>query len=325
MTIKTSQDLANEVAEADAAAANEMALKATEEQPAGDEVTPSSEVNEYEDQFAELHDTFDNDEDDVPSPAEEEPAVVEETPETEEVVEEQTAKGDEVTTTTTEEPEETETSEVQVPEIPVEAKEPRTAEEDSKLTETARKEAVSTLTEAFKLSEEDEEKLAHSPNEVLPKMAANMYLDIFNSLTQVMQNQLPQLVTGILSQQKAVQDSRQAFYNQWPQLAKPEYAGTVERIANSYNATNQNATPEEAIAEIGAQAWVALKLSLDDLAAHVTGNTPQQMVAPVPVVTPIHQPAGPGNAPVSAKAPVQRGVRNEYTELAEEILDDDDF
>ena len=73
--------------------------------------------------------------------------------------------------------------------------------------------------------------------------------------------------------------------------------------------------------EIGAQAWVALRLPLDELMAH-TQDAPQAL-APAPVAAPQHVPASAGNAPHAARVPVQQ-TGNEFTELANEILLDDE-
>lgn len=307
MEIKTAQELAEEVAVA------EVAEKAANGNETANEGEP--EVSLETNEFSEFNDSFDKEEtpeDAVPVVEETPEAIVEETEEVIPV---------EVPTPVAEVVEITPVVAPMSPE-PVAIKPVEQTEEEKVLVKAQRDKAEETLISAFKLSEEDEEKFLTSPNEVLPKMAANMYLDIFNSLTQVMHTQLPQLVQNVISQNSAREASRSAFNDAWPQLAKPEFAGIVERIASTYNTNNPSATPEEAIAEIGAQVWVAAKLPIQDLAAHVSGK-PEVPVA-VPTITPQHRPASVGNAPRRAKAPVMRGVQNQFTDFAEELILDDE-
>lgn len=239
-------------------------------------------------------------------PAEEEPEPVEgepEQPAEESVAEELAAK----------EPE------VEIPEAPEEPQDTRTPEEVAQEVQKARETAHEKLTEQFKMTEEQEEVFATDPGTVLAKMAADLYLDLYDSMMAGIQQQMPTYVATILQQQNAQTRAEQAFFKAWPQLAKPEYRATIDRISDAYRAQNKSAKPEDAIREIGAQAWVALKLPLDELLA-LTQPKGNGKAAPEPTAVVEHVPAGTGAARGNAPAPRRL---NEYEQFAEEFIDDD--
>lgn len=301
--------------------------------------TGEVDVNPYEDEFIAFADEFDNDEstaiDDQRQQAEEEvvetpepapePTVKEEELKPEEVDQE---KPDETPAPVEETPTEEEVAEVEIPEVPPEPIDTRTPEEVQKALEEARAKAQVELEQAFRMTEEEEEQFQHNPGDVLSKMAAKLYLDIFNSLMQGVKTQLPSMVTSLMQQDSARKANQRKFYSAWPQLAKAEYLPTIERIANNYRVMNPQAKEADAIREIGAQAWVALRLPLEELAQIASKPT-------TPVVTPaqevptlpanVHRmPASAGNTTQSAKAPVKPAL-NEFEQLAEELILDDDI
>ncbi len=301
------EDRAAEVIAADDIAAKEMAEKAqevSEEDNTAEEEAPRSEQKDWDDLLEE-----DEDEEEasleIEKPEEEAPKV-EET--AEEVVQE--------------------TPEVEIPtaeEIPEEVKpeaeeETRTPEEVNAELKQARETARDKLVESFKLSEEQMETFDDDPSSVLSSMAADLFLDLYDSISQGLRGQMPGMVQQLMAQQVAVQESEKTFFNAWPQLGKAEYRQTVDRIANAYRVQNPTTDDATAVKEIGAQAWVALRLPLEQLMAH-TQDAPVAEVAPVQAI-PTHVPANAGNAPQSARTPVG-AVKNEFEMLADELLTDD--
>jgi len=210
-------------------------------------------------------------------------------------------------------------SEVPVPEVPA-PQETRTPEEVQVEITQARKTAKDKLRESFTWTEEQETQFQENPGAVMSEMAADLFLDIYDSVSQGLQAQMPGMVQGILRQQESVQAAEKQFYGAWPQLAKAEYRETVDRIATTYRQQFPTTDNETAITEIGAQAWVALRLPLDELVA-LTQKTPPSAAAPV--ITPTHVPASAGNTVQAAHAPAKAPM-NEFEQLATELLLDDE-
>jgi hypothetical protein len=217
----------------------------------------------------------------------------------------------------TEEPE-PEPEEPEIPEVPPEPEDTRTPEEVAAEITKARETAHEKLKEQFKMTEEQEELFDTNPSEVLAKMAADLYLDLYDSIVHSLQQQMPGQLAALMQIQSAKQQNERAFFKAWPQLAKPEYRATIERISDTYRAQNRNASAQDAIREIGAQAWVALRLPLDELLELTQSKPPAQEEPPAPTVD--HVPAGTGAARGNDPAPRQL---NEYEQLAEEFIQDD--
>lgn len=183
-----------------------------------------------------------------------------------------------------------------------------------------RQQAFEQLVEKFKLTDEQAEAIMLEPNKVLPQFAASLFLDVYDQVVGAIQQGLPQIVSGILAQQQAATQERQAFFSEWPELAKPEYQETIQRIKESYWQMNPKASPEQAIKEIGAQAWVALRLPLDGLLKRA-GVADEAISEPSPEAPP--EPKKPANTGGPAYSPPQQKPKNEYELLAEEILAED--
>lgn len=338
-TIKTEAqqqaDASNSAQAAEAAAAEAMAAQARGETPPktvdNNKVDSGEEVESphTEDEWSSLLDDGDdvgtednpisNTEAEVPEepvvepPAAEEPVAESEEPPvaeepTPEVVEEPVAE-------TPEEPE------VEIP--PVEDTQPevtQTPEEVQAAVTKAREDARSKLTEQFKLTEEQADNLISDPNTVLPQLAADLYLDLFDSMMQGLQTQVPAMIQNYQRQQEVRQAADKAFYGAWPQLAKPEYRQVIDRIASTYQQLNPTADAEKAVKEIGAQAWVALRLPIDEL-VRIT-NAGQETVETPPATPPAnvsHIPANSGGTRIETPKP----ELNEFGELAEEFLIED--
>lgn len=193
--------------------------------------------------------------------------------------------------------------------------ETKPAEEVTQALEEARVKARDQLKEKFALTEEQEDLLIQSPNKVLPELAANLYLDLFDSIMGGFQQQLPGLIRQVIQTDQVQQKQENAFFEAWPQLNKPDYQETVQRIAQSYRALNPQTSEEEAIKEIGAQAWVALRLPLEELAQVAQGGV-VETAAP-------RQPATRRGA--AEAVPRKPKPDNAFTQLANELIEEDDL
>jgi len=303
---------------ADNAAAEEMAVVAQSapvEETAEEEASSSEEQQQWEDILAE----DEEDSDEMPTdatPGLEDPEQPEET-----ALEETTEEIPPVEIPTAEEPaaEEPEPENVEIPEA-VTPEDTRTPEQVQEEITTARKTAREKLVDSFKWTEEQTEQFEENPSAVMSSMAADLFLDLYDSISQGLRSQMPGMVQGIMSQQDAMRKNEQTFYNAWPDLSKPEYRATIDRIANTYRQQYPSTDNATAVKEIGAQAWVALRLPLDQLVAQTTVEA--KAPAARPAVIPNHVPASAGNAPQSAKVPVMQ-AGNEFESLADELLNDD--
>jgi len=295
-----------------------QAANAAEEEEVQGIETPVEETAELEEVSSEQKEWDDileeEDEDVVPEETEEVAEVVEEIPEEEvetEIPPEETPPEEEAAAE--------EVPEVEVPEIP-EEEDKRTPDEVQKELTEARKAARENLVESFKWTEEQLEQYEENPGEVMSSMAADLFLDLHDSITQGLRSQMPAMVQGIIAQQAAVQENEQKFFGAWPQLAKADYRDTVDRIATMYRQQNPTTDDATAVREIGAQAWVALKLPLEGLVAHTQGAVTPGVETPQAVPTRV--PASAGNTTQAARAPVQ-ATGNEFEMMADELLNDD--
>ncbi len=249
-----------------------------------------------------------------------EPADQEEAEE-EELPEETTAEGEEVESEVAEDLAETETEteeEVVIDEAP-EATPEVTQEEYNEQVQSAREKATEELVTKFQLTEDQADDLVSDPNSVLPQLLANMYLDLFTNVMQGMHSQLPNMIQGVVSTTERESKQKNAFFTAWPQLNKAEHMKTVKRVGDNYSALNPKASRDDFIREVGAQAWVALRLPIEELLAHTGGG---QAITQAENVTQLRSPASPGNATKAGVAPV-KAVGNSFEMLADEFLDDD--
>ena len=312
---------AAEAQAADSTAAEEMAIAAQEAavtDTTAEVEEPSSEQQGWDDILDEEGSSDEILEDAIAGTPEEEPAA--ETPEDLETP--ATEVADEVQPPAEEAAVEPEVpaDEVVVPEAEV-PQDTRTPEEvQTEITE-ARETAKGKLRESFTWTEEQETQFQDDPGAVMSDMAATLFLDLYDSITQGLNSQMPGMVQGIMQRQTAVRQAEQQFYGAWPQLAKAEYRQTVDRIATTYRQQNPTTDNATAITEIGAQAWVALKLPLEDLVTHTQGQ-PAPASAPV-TKPPTHVPASAGNTTQAAHAPAKPAM-NDFEQLANELLIEDD-
>lgn len=273
-------------------------------------VSSSEEVSEPEETDSNVWNEMMEDDDDsderlepeakVADEEEVEPAAAVETPVVPEVKEEVVAEA-EVTPQTPEAPEVKEEPE---PAQKVEAK-AQTEEERQALREKIQK----NLQSVYQLTEEDAELMLSEPDKVLPKMAANLHMEIYSQVMQTVFSQVPQMVNQVLESRQVNEAAVKGFYETWPDLKKHERE--VQQFAPIWRQMNPTAPVEEAIKQIGRHMMIALGYPLQGAVSQSTA---------APVVRP-HAPA-----PMTAvqPAPVPR-PRGQFEQLAEEFLVDEDF
>ena len=149
------------------------------------------------------------------------------------------------------------------PQPPVQVQpQPQPQPEDlTKQWEAKRDEIRQFIESRYRLNQEDEAKFLTEPGAVVPKLVANLFMDVYDAVFMNLVNQLPAFVGSIVGKTREAENFEKKFYDKWPMLkAKPEYDATVRRIAASYRQLNRSVPVEQAIQDIGAQAVVALGL-----------------------------------------------------------------
>lgn len=247
--------------------------------------------------------------------------------EPEEGTQEVPAVAEEVAEKTPETPEAEVKTEVEVL-TPVETPEEEKKPEESQKTETEKETATTKpeegqedyqawrertqteLANLYSFTDEEAEAFTEDPVKALPTLVAKAHLNVFESLIQSLGAQLPNAVQEVVLRMEAGKTSEEAFYSMWPKLKSPEHQDTVFRMTQAYRRANPAASLEQAIREVGAAAMVALRIPFEE------------SVKPVaPVALPPHQPMAATPARVAPRAT----SNNEFEQISEELLQDDNI
>lgn len=169
-----------------------------------------------------------------------------------------------------------------------------------------RGELVDNISKQYHLTDEQADMLVTNPNEVLPKLAGNLFMNVYDAVYSAVLQQVPLVVNQMASSQAAATNAENTFFGRWSQLKKPEYRTAIESIGRAYRQANPKASKEEFIEQVGAMASFQL------------GLLPQAVASPQPV------PAAPSNpqrfTPAAPGAAVGRTPQashaNEFEELA---------
>jgi hypothetical protein len=180
------------------------------------------------------------------------------------------------------------TAEVVSPE-PAPAQEPTITEEARK---AMRQQALASLAEQYRLSEDDATALQVEPEKVLPKLAANLHAAIYEAVLQRVVAETPALVSRSLEMRAQTQQAEEAFYARWGDL-RP-HGQEVQKVAAMWRQMYPSATLEQAIEGIGSSAMALL--------GKTQGQAPQAQAAPS---SPPPPPAGP-SARAAMAAPRSR-------------------
>ena len=302
---------AAEIASEAAAPASEPAAEASPKAPVADEIDPdpySADSTDWADLATDdedlSEDSFPPVEAKQPEPAQVEPAAAVEPAEP--VI----AKTEEASI-----PEVPATEAVAKPEEPQPTEEPpaqpqtqqRTSEELAALRDQVRE----GLVKNYALSEEDSDLFQTDPGKVLPKLAADLHLQIYQDVVRAVMANVPNTVDNLITTRDNTLKYVDKFYGDFPEL-KP-YEKEVLKFSAVWRQMNPQASPETAITEVGKHMKIAL--GLNGPAAPQTGAPPAAAVQAPP----------PTPAPNSA-APTRSAVqpRNVFEAFAEELLAEED-
>lgn len=173
----------------------------------------------------------------------------------------------------------------------------------------AREELVKTIEASYKnlLTEEDAEKLLQDPREVLPRLIAHLYADLYEVQNQVMWSQMPQFVGQTIDARSTAKEREDAFFTRWPKL-KEHVGNDLEKnrkliqIGRAYQQIVPNASVEEAIEAVGAQAMSIFKIPFEAAPAQQQAPEPARETQPKPSG---FKPASPGGASSSSSTPAK--------------------
>lgn len=166
---------------------------------------------------------------------------------------------------------------------------------------------MATLTDLYKLGDDEAKQLLLEPEKVLPKLAAKLHMDVMEKIRQELGAAIPAHLDAHMRVQARNKAAHDMLYGAWPALNKPEYEGLVREVGVMFRKTNAKATPEEAVKAIGRLAYAALGWELPGAVA--TPPTP----SPTAPTTPRHTPATPGGG---GAAPRPAAQKNEFGDLA---------
>ena len=97
---------------------------------------------------------------------------------------------------------------VEEPQTPTEPVVQRTPEE----IEALRTKAQTELRQSYELTSEEAEAMVSEPEKVLPSLAAKVHMQVYEQVMQGMVAQMPQMVKGLMDQDRQVRSHEEAFY-----------------------------------------------------------------------------------------------------------------
>lgn len=174
---------------------------------------------------------------------------------------------------------------------------------------------VDQIATSYTISDEDKALLTTEPEKVLPKLAAKIAVDVYDMVRDTMAAQLPRFIEEHTQARTASEGVGKQFLERWPALSDPKHAPAVMRIARAYRQLNPSVPNEQAIDEIGAQAYVALRIPFTQQATPAAAppaaqpGTVSQPAAPGNVLP--FRPAAPGGASVVAATPTPQSMWDE--------------
>lgn len=116
------------------------------------------------------------------------------------------------------------------------------------------------LAQHYGLTQEEADAFATDPAGALPKMAARVHINAVAAALNHVAQHLPQLVNGMLEVRQRSAEAEKTFYERWPQLDRSKHDTVVKQMAQVYRQMNPNASSDDFIRHVGAQAVVALGL-----------------------------------------------------------------
>lgn len=135
----------------------------------------------------------------------------------------------------------------QVPAAPV----PETPAESIPSYTEWRTQRLTQLEQMYALDEASAVAALTEPENVLPKLAAKVHLDVLESSMRAMQAMLPTVLGQIQQGSELNTRAKNLFTSVNPDLVDPQYEGAIMQLGQVYRSMNKTAPPEEAARAIG--------------------------------------------------------------------------
>lgn len=148
--------------------------------------------------------------------------------------------------------------------------------------------------EVYKLDQSDMDELDAQPAVAIPKLLAKSHFNIVQNVLGTLAAQIPHVVGGVLEARKKQESLEDEFFTRWKDsgLDRSKHRQQVLQIAQAYRQLNPNATKDQMMEFVGAQAVVMLGLHKQP-AVQPSGMQPQAAKPLVPQPA-AFQPAGQG-------------------------------
>jgi hypothetical protein len=177
-----------------------------------------------------------------------------------------------------------------------------TAEEQTKAYEDWREEIENDLaTNRYAINDDEASEMDISPEaaKAYSKGLSRVYMDAVTGAIGHMTKAMPQLLETALTTRETTGQAEKDFYTAWPKLNNPEYVPVIQRLGVAYRQLNPSVSKEDFIRDVGAQAHIALRLPVEEVAPVV----PASVVTPIAPVQPF-KPAGSGAPGGGSKGPI---------------------
>jgi len=181
----------------------------------------------------------------------------------------------------------------------------------------ARDEMRERIEKHYPMSEAESLQLLSDPGTFLPKYQARMWTDMWYAMQTMISNSMPQLIQSNLKEVEEQKGYVDEFFNAWPKLNQKEHGKTVAQVSKVYSQVNPGASTEEVTKFVGMQVMLHHGIAPDLVPVDTPPGAPATPVAPP--ATPPFQPAAVNAAPAAQ----QSDSDNLYTDMAEELLEDD--
>jgi hypothetical protein len=156
-------------------------------------------------------------------------------------------------------------------------------------------------------TDEEREALREEPEKVLPSLAARLQVETYEMVLAALHSVLPTLIGQAIQGHQVAQTTHSKFLERWPELKDPRYEPVIREVAAQYRKAFPNATPEDAIEDIGRIAMRKLGIK---------PKSPEQKARPTSPSPRSYVPAGRGAA--SSAQPVKKPEPNLWAELVED-------
>lgn len=152
-----------------------------------------------------------------------------------------------------------------------------------------RSQALQSLATRYALSEDDAREFEMNPEKALPKLAANLHLQVYEQVVSTVMQQIPGVVNTLTTQRVTAEQKENEFYSEYEDL-RP-YKDQVLQVAQMWTQMNPKTklTPKQRSAEIAKFARAALGLTPQTTAIPRSegSNLPPASPPPAPQARPV--------------------------------------